>query len=134
MRRIDKMGGTLRAIETGLSSSAKSRTRPTNTRRAVESGERVVVGVNRFQKEESASPPTFRLDPALEQAQVESLRQVRAVTKPSPPWRRNWRARAGGARSGQSDAANPGRGRCIRHGRRDVGRTARGVFGEYREM
>jgi methylmalonyl-CoA mutase N-terminal domain/subunit len=37
-----------------------------------------VVGVNRFQKEEERVAPTFRLDPALERAQVESLRQVRA--------------------------------------------------------
>ena len=46
--------------------------------RGIESGERVVVGVNRFQKEEALPAPTFRLDPALERAQVESLRQVRA--------------------------------------------------------
>jgi methylmalonyl-CoA mutase N-terminal domain/subunit len=37
----------------------------------------VVVGVNRFQMEER-SVPTFKLDPELERAQVESLRQVRA--------------------------------------------------------
>jgi methylmalonyl-CoA mutase N-terminal domain/subunit len=38
----------------------------------------VVVGVNRFQKEEERAAPTFRLDPALERAQVERLREVRA--------------------------------------------------------
>jgi methylmalonyl-CoA mutase N-terminal domain/subunit len=38
----------------------------------------VVVGVNRFQKDEERVVPTFRLDPALERSQVERLREVRA--------------------------------------------------------
>jgi methylmalonyl-CoA mutase N-terminal domain/subunit len=37
-----------------------------------------VVGVNKFQQEEEHVAPTFRLDPALERAQVERLREVRA--------------------------------------------------------
>jgi methylmalonyl-CoA mutase, N-terminal domain len=44
----------------------------------VESGETVVVGVNRFQQEEDGPPVTFRIDPALEGAQVERLRDLRA--------------------------------------------------------
>ena len=38
----------------------------------------MVVGVNRFQQAEERVVPTFRLDPALERSQVESLREVRA--------------------------------------------------------
>jgi methylmalonyl-CoA mutase N-terminal domain/subunit len=37
-----------------------------------------VVGVNRFQQAGEERIPTFRIDPALEAAQVERLRQVRA--------------------------------------------------------
>ena len=44
----------------------------------MESGARAVVGVNRFQMEDGGTIPAFRLDPALEQAQLERLRQVRA--------------------------------------------------------
>ena len=40
---------------------------------------RVVVGVNRFEVEQGAAIPTFRLDPALERAQVDRLRLVRAT-------------------------------------------------------
>jgi methylmalonyl-CoA mutase N-terminal domain/subunit len=74
--RIEAMGGTLRAIETGyvqgeIQNSAYA------FQRAVETGERVIVGVNKFQQE-SASVPTFRLDPALEQTQIARLREVRA--------------------------------------------------------
>ena len=77
LKRIDDAGGTLRAIETGyiqneIQSSAYE------YQRAIESGQRVVVGVNRFQQEEARAVPTFHLDPALEQSQVAGLRQVRA--------------------------------------------------------
>src|SRR5438105_3885832 len=46
--------------------------------RAVESGEKIVVGVNRFQQADAQPIPTFRVDPALERAQVERLREVKA--------------------------------------------------------
>jgi methylmalonyl-CoA mutase, N-terminal domain len=74
--RIDAMGGTLRAIEAGyiqgeIQNSAYA------FQRAVESGERVIVGVNQFQTG-GAAVPTFQLDPALEQTQVARLREVRA--------------------------------------------------------
>jgi len=61
-------------------SSRYRRTSSSNSscQRGVESGQRVVVGVNRFQQEEERVAPTFRLDPALERAQVERLREVRA--------------------------------------------------------
>ncbi len=45
---------------------------------AVESGATVVVGVNRFKQEEGETPPTFRLDPELEQQQIARLRELRA--------------------------------------------------------
>ena len=44
----------------------------------MESGEQVVVGVNRFRMEGESPIPTFRLDPALERSQIERLREVRA--------------------------------------------------------
>jgi methylmalonyl-CoA mutase N-terminal domain/subunit len=77
LRRIDEMGGALRAIERGyiqneIQSSAYE------YQRAVESGQRVVVGVNRFQLEDERQVPTFRLDPAMERSQIDRLRQVRS--------------------------------------------------------
>jgi methylmalonyl-CoA mutase, N-terminal domain len=36
------------------------------------------VGVNRFQLEEDRAVPTFRVDPAVEAAQIRRLREVRA--------------------------------------------------------
>jgi methylmalonyl-CoA mutase N-terminal domain/subunit len=77
LRRIDEMGGTLRAIETGYIQN-EIQNAAYDWQRAVERGDRVVVGVNRFQNEGERPPATFRLDPAVERAQIERLRQVRA--------------------------------------------------------
>ena len=77
IERIDAVGGTLAAIEKGYI-QAEIQNAAYEYQRKVESGEIVVVGVNRFQQQESEPIPTFRLDPALEQQQVERVRQLRA--------------------------------------------------------
>jgi len=82
LKKIDELGGTLRAIETGFIQREIQNT-AYEYQRAVESGERIVVGVNRFQIRESQNISTFHLDPALERAQVERLRQVRASRSPA---------------------------------------------------
>jgi methylmalonyl-CoA mutase, N-terminal domain len=77
LERIHDMGGTLRAIESGFIQS-EIQNAAYAYQRAVEAGERIVVGVNRFQQKEERRIPTFRMDPALERAQIERLREVRA--------------------------------------------------------
>jgi methylmalonyl-CoA mutase N-terminal domain/subunit len=74
---IEQMGGTLRAIETGYIQN-EIQNSAYQYQRAVETGERVVVGVNRFQQEDERGVPVFRLDPTLERGQVERLREMRA--------------------------------------------------------
>ena len=81
LKRIDEMGGTLRAIENGYI-QGEIQNAAYDYQREVESGKRIVVGVNRFQLQDERTSPTFRLDPALERAQVERLRQVRASRSP----------------------------------------------------
>ena len=77
LKRIDELGGTLRAIESGYIQS-EIQNAAYEYQKAVESGERVVVGVNRFQQDERRAEGTFRVDPTLERGQVERLRQLRA--------------------------------------------------------
>jgi methylmalonyl-CoA mutase N-terminal domain/subunit len=81
LKRIDERGGTLRAIETGYIQNEIQAAAYTY-QREVESGKRIVVGVNRFQVEQERTVPTFRLDAALERAQIETLRHVRASRSP----------------------------------------------------
>jgi methylmalonyl-CoA mutase N-terminal domain/subunit len=77
IEKIDAMGGTLRAIELGYV-QREIQEAAYRFQRAVESGDAVVVGVNRFQTEEAGAPPTLRVDPSVERAQIERVRAVRA--------------------------------------------------------
>jgi methylmalonyl-CoA mutase N-terminal domain/subunit len=75
---IDRMGGMLAAIEAGFPQREIER-RAVAHQRAVESGARVVVGVNRYADASPAGMPALhRLDPALETAQITRLREIRA--------------------------------------------------------
>ena len=76
LERIDAMGGMLHAIEIGYV-QREIQEAAYQYQRAVESGEAVVVGVNRFRADEETEVPTLRIDPAIERAQVERLRSLR---------------------------------------------------------
>jgi methylmalonyl-CoA mutase, N-terminal domain len=75
--RIEAMGGALAAIERGFQ-QREIHEAAYRTQRAIESGEQVLVGVNRFQSESDELPPTFRVDAAIEGAQVARLAAVRS--------------------------------------------------------
>jgi methylmalonyl-CoA mutase N-terminal domain/subunit len=75
--RIDALGGTLKAIETGFI-QGEIQNAAFEYQKAVERGDAVVVGVNRFRMDEDRKIPVFRLDPALERVQTERLCQLRA--------------------------------------------------------
>jgi len=77
IERIDALGGALRAIETGYI-QGQIELSAYEIQRQVESGERVVVGLNRFRMEQEEPIPAFRLDPSIEREQVERLRELRA--------------------------------------------------------
>jgi methylmalonyl-CoA mutase N-terminal domain/subunit len=51
--------------------------------KAVESGDEVVVGVNKFVEEDAREPGAFPLDPSLQEAQIERLRALRASRDPA---------------------------------------------------
>ena len=77
LERIEALGGMLRAIEIGwvqkeIHESAYE------YQRAIESGEQIVVGVNRFVLPEERPIPVLRIDPEIERAQVETLRRIKA--------------------------------------------------------
>ena len=77
LEKIDAMGGMLRAIETGYV-QREIQESAYRYQRAIEAQEEVVVGVNRFQIEEEKPIQTLRIDPALETAQVDRVRALRA--------------------------------------------------------
>lgn len=77
IERIDGLGGMLRAIETGYV-QREIQEAAYQYQRAIETEDAVVVGVNRFQTEEESLIPTLRVDPKIEQEQIERVRAVRA--------------------------------------------------------
>ncbi len=67
------------AIESGFPQREIER-RAMEHQRAVESGARVIVGVNRFTDGAEAAPPALqRIDPAIEVAQQRALAELRAA-------------------------------------------------------
>jgi methylmalonyl-CoA mutase N-terminal domain/subunit len=81
--RIDQLGGTLCAVESGwvqqqIQAAAYS------WQRKVDSAETILVGVNKFQSEEHSAPKIERLNPDLERRQVERLRALRLRRDPQP--------------------------------------------------
>ena len=74
---IESMGGTLAAIERGFQ-QREIQEAAYRVQRAIDSGDQVVVGVNRFTDDEPATPPTHRIDPEGERRQIDRVRTVRA--------------------------------------------------------
>jgi methylmalonyl-CoA mutase N-terminal domain/subunit len=77
IRRIDAMGGMIRAVEEGYPQReiAESAYR---FQREIESGERIVVGVNAFRTEGEEPIPILKIDETVARAQMERLRAVKS--------------------------------------------------------
>jgi methylmalonyl-CoA mutase, N-terminal domain len=75
--KIEVMGGMLKAIERGFVQQ-EIQNAAYEYQQAVDRGEAVVVGVNRFAVEEEKEIPTQKIDPALEAKQIERVRALRA--------------------------------------------------------
>jgi methylmalonyl-CoA mutase N-terminal domain/subunit len=129
--RIDKMGGTLRAIEDGFI-QREIQNAAYEYQKRVEKGEAIVVGLNRFEEKESASPVVFKMNPAIEKQQVERVRELRGARDP----------RTHGARLDALENAARSSGNLMPHilasceAKATVGEISdrlRKVFGEYKE-
>jgi methylmalonyl-CoA mutase N-terminal domain/subunit len=83
LARIDAMGGMLAAIETGWV-QGQIHESAYRWQREVESGERPVVGVNRFAEDASDAVPPFKHDPRIERARAKMLAAWRAERSAAP--------------------------------------------------
>jgi methylmalonyl-CoA mutase N-terminal domain/subunit len=128
---IDALGGTLAAIEKNYIQN-EIQNAAYAFQQAVENGQAVVVGVNRFKQAEGGTPAPFRLDPELEQQQIARLREVRA-SRGRAVFDERLQALEQAARSG--DNLMPHILSCA-EAHATVGEISdrlRSVFGEYRE-
>src|SRR2546423_1325729 len=75
--RIDNLGGVIPAIEENFFQREIAEA-SYRYQSEVEQNQRIVVGVNRYQLDDEPEPDLLRIDPTLEQAQIERVRAVRA--------------------------------------------------------
>ena len=102
---IDAMGGTLQALEHGFQQRSIQES-AYRVQRAIDDGDQVVVGVNRFRDEAPAAPHSIqRIDPEAERRQVAGVRRVRAE-RDSAAWAATMR-RLGDAARGTDNLLPP---------------------------
>ncbi len=75
--RIEKLGGVIEAIKENFF-QREIADASFRFQSEVEAGERVIVGVNRYQLEDEAPPEILSIDPALEGKQVQRVQALRA--------------------------------------------------------
>jgi methylmalonyl-CoA mutase N-terminal domain/subunit len=134
IRRIEEMGGALRALERGFQ-QAEIAEAAYRYQRAIEGGDVQVLGVNAYLEPAAGEEPpveVLSIDPRAEREQVERLR--------------SWRARRDAARvgaalaaleraAGGADNLMPAILDCVRAGATlgEIADALRRVFGEYRD-
>ena len=131
LQKIGAMGGMLRAIEQGYVQQ-EIQNAAYEYQRAVDTGDAIVVGVNRFTRDNEPGIPLQRIDESLERKQVERLRALRA-RRDAVRWQAALRSVEDAARNGANlmpavleaveSYATVG----------EIASTLRGVFGEYQE-
>jgi len=132
LARIDALGGTLAAIESGYI-QRQIQDSAYKAQMAIDSGQAVVVGINRYATDDVGRIEVFSLDPALERAQIDRVGAIRAGRDPAR-WRSALDAVASTAKT--SDNLVPPIIAAV-EAAATVGEVAdalRGAFGEYKEV
>jgi len=129
--KIETLGGMLNAIERGFVQQ-EIQNAAYEYQQAVDQGQAIVVGVNRFEVEAERPIPIQRIDPALEPKQVERVRALRA-RRDAGAWRAALGAVEDGARSGQNLMPRILQAVEAYATVGEISDAMRHVFGEYKE-
>ena len=130
LRKIDRMGGSIRAIERGFFQS-EIRQNAYRLKKEADGDERILVGMNRFIDQSERQPELLRIDGRVEDMQRVSLRKLRDSRDAK---------RVEDAISGIGSAADAGENlmpHIITAARAyattgEISNTLRSIFGEYR--
>jgi methylmalonyl-CoA mutase, N-terminal domain len=76
IEKIDALGGSVSAIEQGFIQNEIARS-AYEYQKKIESGEKVIVGVNKFQTQQSVNPPSFKIDDSIRQLQSDKLTSLK---------------------------------------------------------
>jgi methylmalonyl-CoA mutase N-terminal domain/subunit len=132
LERIDAVGGTLAAIEQGMI-QREIQESAYRAQQEIDRGDRVVVGVNRFVSEETASIDVLRIDPEIEVRQIERVRAVRS-SRDARQWQASLDRLAVGARDTSNLVPLVIGAVEARATLGEISDTLRGVFGEHKEI
>jgi len=76
IEKIDELGGSVSAIEQGFMQDEIAKS-AFEYQRQIETGEKIIVGVNKFQVEETRTTPAFKIDDSLSSAQSNKLKKLK---------------------------------------------------------
>ena len=76
IEKIDVMGGSVTAIEQGFIQNEIAKSAYLYQQK-IESGEKIIVGVNKFKNEQNISPPSFKIDDSIRQLQIDKIRSLK---------------------------------------------------------
>ena len=131
LEKIDALGGTLAAIESGFV-QREIQDAAYAAQVNIDSGRTIVVGVNRFETDETLPIETLRIDPGIESAQIGRVRAVRAGRDQSA-----WRSALDGVSAAARGTDNlvPAIVRAVEASATlgEIADAMRAVFGEHRE-
>jgi methylmalonyl-CoA mutase N-terminal domain/subunit len=82
IQKIDAMGGSVSAIEQGFIQDEIARS-AYKYQRQVETHEKIIVGVNKFQVQNEVPIPILKVDDSIRQLQIEKLEQLRRRRDPA---------------------------------------------------
>jgi methylmalonyl-CoA mutase N-terminal domain/subunit len=99
-RRLDELGGMIRAIETGFP-QREIREAAWQYQREIERKERVIVGVNEYIMEEEEPLDILVIDPAVEKRQIARVQELRASRDQA-----RWQGALGALRQAAVDQSN----------------------------
>ena len=77
IEKIDAMGGSVSAIEEGFMQNEIAKS-AYEYQRNIESGDKIIVGVNKFVVDEKNTTPVFRIDESIQKIQTDKLKVLRA--------------------------------------------------------
>ena len=133
---IERLGGMVAAVERGYPQREITEA-SFRFQQQIEDGERVIVGINKYQMEGNEPVPVLRIDPEVERTQIERLGAVRAK-RDAGRWRESMdrlREAATAATSSPRAELMPAFLECA-HAYASVGeqvRVLKDVFGEYHD-
>lgn len=76
IEKIDSIGGSVTAIEQGFIQNEIAKSAYVYQQK-IESGEKIIVGVNKFRNEQNITPPSFKIDESIRQLQIDKIKSLK---------------------------------------------------------